>query len=261
MKNSKWFLVHGDRPAPAYRVFCFPYAGASASLAVFREWASFLPADVQLIAVELPGRGRRYGTPLVRSLHSLVEQILTAIRPLTGLPYTFVGHSIGALLAFELARAMRDKGLRLPETLLVSGKRAPQLPHKQRLHLLPDNELILALKDYNGTPDAVLEHPELMELFLPILRADFSLAETYRHIPAAPLPIPIHAYGGVDDPGVKQECLEPWRSHTSTDFNLEMLPGDHFFIEKEARQAMRERLVARIVETRNKNAQMPPVFA
>jgi medium-chain acyl-[acyl-carrier-protein] hydrolase len=226
------------------RLFCFPYAGGSAGLTVFREWATELREAVEVLALETPGRGRRYGEPLIGDLHELTARLRSEIAPLLDLPCVFFGHSVGALVSFELCRALQVDGKPLPELLIASGKRAPHLPHAHRLHLLPDPQLIEALKQYNGTPDDVLKNSELMELFLPVLRADFSLAETYVHQRSAPLPLPIHALGGVEDGGVERESLEAWREHSADGFVCEMFAGDHFFLQGEARAAVRERICA-----------------
>lgn len=226
------------------RLFCFPYAGGSAGLTVFREWATELPESVEVLALEMPGRGRRYGEPLIGDLRKLTASLRSEIAPLLDLPCVFFGHSVGALVSFELCRALQAAGKPMPELLIASGKRAPHLPHRHRLHLLPDPQLIEALKQYNGTPDDVLKNSELMELFLPVLRADFSLAETYVHERSAPLPLPIHALGGVGDGDVQRTCLEAWSEHSAEGFVCEMFAGDHFFLQGEGRAAVRERVCA-----------------
>jgi medium-chain acyl-[acyl-carrier-protein] hydrolase len=244
MAGAEWFIHWRKTRHPLLQFFCFPYAGASASLGIFREWTTSLPDCVDVAVVELPGRGRRYGEPLMPSLDSVVNELAGAFTTQIKSPYICFGHSIGALIAFELMRKLDSINHRLADLLIVSAKRAPQLPHNHRLHLLPDPELVEALKDYNGTPADVLENSELMQLFLPILRADFSLAETYEHISAPPLDVPIHAFGGLEDPGVSEACLIDWSVHTSMKFGLDMFDGDHFFIHEEGRESVRERVVS-----------------
>lgn len=248
MVNSEWYVCARQVSRPAFRLFCFPYAGSSGSLSVFREWARALPAWIEVLTLELPGRGRRYGQPLLSSLTDVSSRLVQVTAPLTDLPYAFAGHSIGALIAFELTRALRSRVARLPRALLVSGKRAPQLPHPQRLHQLPEAQLVEALREYNGTPSEVLQNPELMELFLPILRADFALAETYVHRSEAPFAIPLHAFGGHEDAGVGQDCLRAWGSHTTGTFSCEMFPGDHFFLQGEGRQQLQARVVDLVMQ-------------
>lgn len=227
-----------DRAGPRtrLRLFCFPYAGGGA--AVYRGWSAYLPPEVQLCAVHLPGRGNRFGEPAVSSAGVLVETLAADLGPYFDLPFAFFGHSMGALVGFELTRHLRDRGLPLPEHLLVSGRRAPQRPNEKRpLHALPEDEFLHELRELDGTPEEILREPELMELFSPILRADFQLCETYAFVPGEPLEVPITAFGGLEDRDVTRDDLLAWREHTRGGFRLRMFPGGHFFLHA-ARQSL-----------------------
>ncbi|HEX2091625.1 MAG TPA: thioesterase II family protein [Longimicrobiaceae bacterium] len=211
------------------RLFCFPYAGGGA--AVFRSWSSTLPPEVQLCPVHLPGRGNRFVEPPVTRLSVLVDLLAGELAPYLDIPFAFFGHSMGALVAFELARRLRDESRVLPEYLLVSGRRAPQCPSDKRpLHALPEGEFQEELRNLNGTPEEILQHPELMELFAPILRADFEICETYSYVEGEPLDLPVSAFGGLADPDVSREHLSGWKEHTRGPFRLRMFPGGHFFL-------------------------------
>lgn len=213
------------------RLFCFPYAGGEALS--FRDWAENLPSLVDVYAVQLPGRGGRITEPLFTSLSPLIEVIVKALLPHLDKPFAFFGHSMGALISFELARLLsRENGLQ-PTHLFVSGRRAPQLADKERItYNLPEQEFIEELRRLNGTPDEVIEQPELMEVMLPIVRADFKLCQTYVYSPGPPLSCPITAFGGLEDKEVTREHLEAWREQSSATFSLRMLPGDHFFLRE-----------------------------
>jgi medium-chain acyl-[acyl-carrier-protein] hydrolase len=146
-------------------------------------------------------------------------------------PFAFFGHSLGAIVAFELARNIRRVFNREPEVLCVSGRRAPQIPsNKPARYDLPKDEFIEELRRIDGTPSEVLEHEELMELVLPLLRADFQLIETYEYREDAPLGCPIVAYAGRSDDEASEELMSGWRSQTTSDFALHVVPGDHFFL-------------------------------
>lgn len=149
------------------------------------------------------------------------------------LPFAFFGHSVGALISFELARKLRERQLPTPLHLFVSARRAPQIPKpKSPVHQLPDPAFVESVRRYSGTPQQVLQDPELRSLFLPILRADLAVDETYVYLPQAPLDCSISALGGLCDPEVNMEELEAWREQTTKKFTLFMFPGDHFFLKQ-----------------------------
>jgi surfactin synthase thioesterase subunit len=219
------------------RLFCFPFAGGSAHM--FRHWQGILPEQIDLCLVHLPGR-RHLATerPFTR-LDLLVDAIAQAIVPEVFRPFAFYGHSMGALIAYELARTLRVRYDCEPTQLFLSGRRAAQLSHVgRRTYDLPDSEFLKEIESLNGTPRDLLDDPEARKLFLPLLRADFELAETYNYKPSAPLSCPMIVYGGVDDPQVSEADLAVWRQQTTGEFLLRVLPGDHFFIRSNERAFM-----------------------
>ncbi|OKH43166.1 putative thioesterase [Calothrix sp. HK-06] len=239
--STRWICNQPNRQA-SKRMFCFPYAGAGAS--VFRNWSNQLLPEVEICPIQLPGREGRMAEPLFTKLSPLVEALSKALLPYLDLPFTFFGHSMGALVSFEVARFLQSHYNISPKHLFVSGRQAPQLrSSKPPIHQLPDNLFIEELRRYNGTPEMVLQNHELLSLFLPILRADFAINDTYTHT-NMPLNCPITAFGGLQDSGVSLTDIAAWRYQTNSDFSMHMFPGDHFFIKNE-----REQLLLLIAET------------
>lgn len=218
-------------PTVSLRLFCLPYAGGGAR--IFWRWPQQLPRTIEVCPIELPGRGSRMQEPPLTNLLALVRDMAYSIRPNLDRPFALFGHSMGALLGFELARLLRREEGVGPVGLFVSGCGAPQI-HYGGLptYDLPDSELLEELRCLNGTPKEVLDNPELMQLMLPLLRADFEMIETYTYFPEPPLDCPISAFGGLRDPKTKLEHLVPWRDQTTARFTLRMLNGDHFFLHQ-----------------------------
>ncbi len=226
---NSWFAYPKPNPQASLRLFCFPYAGGRAS--VFRTWPEGLPTTVEVCPVQLPGRGSRLREAPFTRLSPLVQAIAQALLPHLDKPFAFFGHCVGALVSFELARQLRRQYGLSPAHFFVSGCGTPQIPDPNPLiHALPDSAFLEELRRRNGTPQEILEDPEMMQLLLPILRADFLMYETYTYTSEAPLDCPISAFGGLQDHAVSRERLEAWREQTSASFSLRMLPGNHFFL-------------------------------
>ncbi|HEX5870377.1 MAG TPA: thioesterase domain-containing protein [Longimicrobium sp.] len=224
-----WAVYPSRNPDARLRLFCFPYAGGGAS--IFNGWPRGLPPEVEVVAVQPPGREARIGEKPYGDLAQLVDAMHPQLLPHFDKPFAFYGHSNGGLMAFELARTLRRTGGPMPRHLFIGGRPAPQVDvENEMVHALPHDEFIAALRRFSGTPEEILQHAEIMELIEPLLRADFSLGETYRWVPEAPLDLPISAYHGVGDEEVSQDQVEAWRAQTSREFHFKLFPGDHFFI-------------------------------
>ena len=226
---DSWIAFHKPNPQARLRLFCFPYAGSSA--AIFRTWPHHLPAYVEVCPIEFPGRGTRLMEAPFTQLTPLVHALAQVLGPLLNKPFALFGHSLGALVGFELARQLRRQFDVQPVRLLVSAAPAPQTPPRHRpIHAVPDGEFLEELRRLNGTPGEVLKHAELMRIMLPILRADFAVYETYAYSHESPFACGISSFGGVQDHRVNRDDLDGWREQTTASFSLRMLPGDHFFL-------------------------------
>lgn len=230
---SPWLVFPKPNPGAETRLFCFPYAGAGP--VVYRAWPESLPTTVEVITIHYPGRESRFREPLFEALQPLVDALAGDIVPFLDRPYAFFGHSMGALVAFELARKLRALGARLPEHLFVSARRAPHIPERlPPIHGLDDPAFTAAVQQrYNGIPPVILEDPELLALFLPMLKADFSVIENYCYTPGAPLDFPVTTFAGLQDPGINQQELQGWQEHTTRPLNRYTFPGDHFYLQNQ----------------------------
>jgi medium-chain acyl-[acyl-carrier-protein] hydrolase len=230
---ARWFLPVRAIPASerALRVLCLPYAGAP--LRCFRWLEACAGDDVELWTASLPGRAMRYGEPAHTSVASIVAALLEELSALCDEPYVLYGHSMGTVLAFELARAARQRGLRLPVALVLSGARSPDqflVPCDPPRWRLPQAQFVDYLRLLGGMPAEVLAYPELLNLALPALRADYEACETYLLQPQPPLPVAMAVLGGTDDREVTVESQQGWRAHAAGPFVHRSFLGDHFFI-------------------------------
>jgi medium-chain acyl-[acyl-carrier-protein] hydrolase len=228
-----WVSCVRPDPAAPWRLWCLPFAGGGAS--AWNPWNARLAGVAEIAALRPPGRESRLREPPAGQWAPLVEHLLREMEPHLGRRYALAGHSLGAMLAFELARLARARGLPEPAALIVSGARAPDAPRREPdLHALPDGEFIEELdRRYQGIPPGVRSEPELLALLLPVMRADLTVFETYAHAPGAPLAIPVLAMSGESDPHVSRAEALAWGEHTTGRFEAEFFPGGHFFIQSQ----------------------------
>lgn len=226
--RSEWLIFPKPNPQAKLRLFCFPYAGGGAS--VFRSWSDHLPAQVEICAVQLPGRENRLKDMPFTRLAPLAQAIAAELPLYLDRPFALFGHSLGAAIAFEVASLLRQREGVLPVCLFASGRVAPHLPDPEMIHHLPDNLFIDRLRDYNGTPEDILQNDELMHFLLPMLRADFEVNETYISTQSKLLDCPIYAFRGSQDDIMTFEEVAAWGEQTNDSFTLRTIPGDHFFI-------------------------------
>jgi surfactin synthase thioesterase subunit len=214
------------------RLFCFPYAGAGAS--VFRNWQEELPSTIEVVPVLLPGRESRWSDQPIADLPVLATTLAAALHPLLSQPYALFGHSMGALIAFELARVLRHRKLPPPMHLFVSAARAPHIPDREPpVHHLPDVLLWNTVsRDYGSAQDGTPLNPEMASVLLPILRADFRMCESYQPSWEDPFAFPLTAYGGFHDRRVTYADLSAWSAYTIGRFRMQLFPGGHFFLAR-----------------------------
>ena len=251
MSEGGWIFSFRPQTMPGLRLFCFPYAGRGAS--VYSSWTKSLPEEVEVCAVQLPGRENRLREPLFTHFPDLITTLVSALQPWMDRPFAFFGHSLGALISFELASELHRQGWRGPLQLFVSARRAPHLPEPHGpIADLPGKAFIEAVRHrYEGIPDAVLESEDLMEIMIPVLRADFELLEKYEFVKKESLSCPIMVLGGLQDFEIGDEELEAWRMHTRNLCNLKFFAGNHFFLnssEGEVLKFMSKELSSLLVE-------------
>jgi medium-chain acyl-[acyl-carrier-protein] hydrolase len=250
--SDNWFVCPGANPGAETRLFLFPSAGGGP--AAFGKWPAELPGTIETRIAHYPGRGSRHNEAPIKQISVLVERLSQAIQPLLDKPFAFFGHSLGGLVAFELSRQLHLQNYLKPQILFISACGAPGMPDPHPpIHALPDPEFLQAIQDLNGIPAELTNIPELMELLLPTLRADFAAVENYNYLlNDFSLDCPIIAFGGLDDPRVSSERLEGWGSHTKVGFKLKCFPGDHFFINT-ARKAVIASITDELISAHAKN--------
>lgn len=229
--SEQWLVDVQRPPAPRVELVCFPHAGGQP--AAFAEWPRRLPPDVALRAVQLPGRAQRLAEPPVADRAALIERMaapLAAAVERSSAPVIWLGHSMGAVLAFELCRALSARRLPRPALLVVAAHRPPHRPLAgPNLHSADDEAMLDDLRRVGATPPEVIADAEFMALLMPMIRADYAIAETW--CPGAvSVDVPLLALGGWSDDEVPPEAVEGWRGHTTAGFEWAMCEGDHFFL-------------------------------
>ena len=228
---SNWYLEHKRNPSSVLRLFCFHHSGGGAS--AYFPWIEQLSPHIELIAIQLPGRENRFTEPLINNLNDITAHLAEGFRYYIDKPFFVFGHSLGALLSFEFIKAIHERYAVSPLHMIVSATKAPHLPFRvKQLSKLDDTCLKEELKIYNGIDERILHNDELLDLFLPIIRSDFSICENYRYIDSKPFPFDILALAGTNDPTVNDEELLGWSAYTSGKFNPVFFPGGHFFIKE-----------------------------
>ncbi len=238
--------IRSPNPAARLRLFCFPYAGGGT--AIYRQWHQWLPPDIEVAAVQLPGREWRIQEPLLESMPAMAADACNAIGHLLDKPYALLGTSVGGTLVFEIARELRRRGLPQPVCLVPLAVGAPHTPESTLYHTMSEDELIAELRSFGVMSDEFLANKELLQLALPILKADCYAHETYAYNDEPPFDFPIWVYGGTGDETVARERLDAWGEHTTADSHTHMIPGGHLFID-EMPDMLMQSLVRRLYQS------------
>ena len=212
MGSSPFFVIPERRPASTFRLFCFPYAGGD--ITTYLPWLPLLDQRIELIIVQLPGRGRRSKEKPISQMDTLVDGLFGAMFSLLDKPFAFFGHSMGSKIGFELAKRLHQNQFPCPDHFFASGSTAPCAPrHAALVHRLPDDAFIERISKLAGIPQAVLDNQELMQFLLPTLRADFKLVETYMSKFSTTIPSRVTLLGGDRDALVTADELDKWSVH------------------------------------------------
>ena len=230
VRSGNWLVLPKTGANSRLRLFCFPYAGGGASL--FSSWSDRVPPMVEVVPLQLPGRENHLAEEPFDRIQPLIEALVQVLGPHLDLPFALFGHSMGALVSFELARELRRRGGPSPVHLFVSGARAPHLPNPDpSIRDLPDTEFLAEIDRRYGAAEQLPDNAELRQLIIPVLRADFALCEEYRYQGDDPLDCPISAFGGLNDRKATRDELAAWSAQTGGSFSLRVFPGGHFFIQ------------------------------
>ncbi|MBV7673005.1 alpha/beta fold hydrolase [Streptomyces halstedii] len=237
---NPWIRRWSGGGAARLRLICLPHAGGGASF--YRPWAALLPGEVELLAVQYPGREDRFGDPLIDTMDELVTALADVLPPLLGRPYALFGHSMGSAVAWELAHELAARGAPPPRRLFVSGRAAPGTAVSGTTHRRGDEELCAALRRMGGTSADVLDDPELRSLVLGVVRNDFRLVETHRPAVRPPLDCPVHVLTGSEDPGTSQrpgrDRTAGWADLTTAPVEVRTFPGGHFYLTPRRREVV-----------------------
>jgi surfactin synthase thioesterase subunit len=247
MSLDVWFQCLRPKPEAKVRLIAFPYAGSGAS--IYRTWGDLFSREIEVVAVQMPGREGRIREKPYSRIEALLGPLMEAVKGKMTLPTAFFGHSMGACIAFELARALRRAGGPVPTKLLISGRAAPHLADRfQPMHALPENELIAEVAArYQPIPLAILKEREVLDLTLPTFRADLEMIELRSYVHEEPLATPISAYGGRHDKLVSEDDLRAWAKQTSAAFSATLYDGDHLYLnDQRLKPALVEAISAEI---------------
>lgn len=228
--QSSWLSIFKPNPQAKLRLICIPYAGGSSRS--FWNWPQGLSNDVELVALQAPGRLSRLQEEPFNDMELLVDDLMQVLPSILDKPYIILGHSLGSRIGFEVMLRCHSQGLRLPEHFIASGSRGPHMPclEEQSYHL-PDDQFIVKLREMEGTPEELLNSTELMALLLPMIKSDFQIAETYLFNGNVSFDIPLSVFGGRDDDKADLEALESWQQHFAQPGDISLFSGGHFFID------------------------------
>lgn len=229
--NNNWIMYNQEREAPKGRLICFPYAGCAAS--IFRTWPDLLGDDIEVLPIQLPGRETRLSEKPCHDVEALIDTLFEVLHPYLNLPFAFFGHSMGTFLCYELQLKIKKELGKDAVRFFVSGGSPPNTTARLlNIARLPDKEFVDTLVEHGGIPQLIVENPDFLSFFVPIIRNDFILMESYLFKPSAPLNTPLTLLGGTRDQMISEERLKGWEEFTALECELHMFDGGHFFINE-----------------------------
>lgn len=241
-KIHPWWVTFNECLNPKLTLLCFSYAGGSPL--TFNEWHKWLDPRVRVVTILLPGRATRIMEPAIDEMDAIIDVLLPSIEQIVDGDYAMFGHSLGSKVALQLCKKLKETGGQLPSHFFASGSCAPHKPRKEKvLYNLPDNEFIKELGNLNGTPREVLENEELMQLYLPMLRADFKIADTFKYEMSSKLPVDLSIFRGEFDEDVSVEKSVAWRELFDGAYEFVQFKGGHFFVDE-----CKQQVVAKIMK-------------
>lgn len=228
-RPGRWIIEPPEVNNATVKLFCFPPAGGGA--ATFRQWPASLPPSIAVYRIQPPGRETRFYENLLLSMGDYEDALLADLLHCVDGPFAFFGHSMGSLVAYRVARRLWHEHQIAPEHLFVSAFRSPQARPPKEIHELPDANFLRELREtYDGIPEQLLDEPEVLDLMLPIVRADLTVVASHSYEPRPPLPCPITAFGGSDDRWIDETQLGEWAVQTAAEFRLRLFPGNHYYL-------------------------------
>ncbi|MFF9351272.1 thioesterase II family protein [Streptomyces sp. NPDC014734] len=231
-ENSAWIRRFHPAPESGVRLLCLPHAGGSAPF--YFPMSRALSPAVDVLCLQYPGRQDRRQDPGIDNIPDYADAIVAELKPWLDVPTAFFGHSMGAVLAYEVALRLERDGLPGPIALFASGRRAPSRYREENVHRRDDDGIVKEMQLLSGTDSRILGDEEILRMVLPAIRSDYTAVETYRSEAGAAVSAPITVFTGDSDPRTSLEEAEAWRAHTTAEFDIRVFPGGHFFLANHA---------------------------
>lgn len=254
-QKNKWFFTLKEKPESQIRVIALPFAGGGPS--AFHSWHPIFSDNIELIVINYPGRETRFTEKPVNDPEEMVSEIVNSLSDYSDKPFVLFGHSMGAMLAYFVTCELQRKQLMMPEILFVSGMRAPHIASRSEpVKQMNDEDLVNSLNKYGGMPAELFKNKELLQIFLPIIRADLEMLGRVPVEKSDNVNVPIFAYGGELDQTFTKDDLQQWDQYSDVEFKLHLMPGGHFYINQHRNELLRaiEDDISRIFSRKNGNS-------
>ena len=236
--DTPWIQYQKTSDDPSMRIFCFPYAGGSALF--YARWFRYLDENAEVFPIQLPGRESRIDEPLLRVMSVVINKIVEEISPYMTENTAFLGHSMGSMIAYEVARTLSERNMPMPKHIFLSGAVPPDMIGEcEKIHMLSDEQFCEKLKGYESITSELMKYPEFFKFFLPVIKADFELIETYRFDKKWKMPCPVTVFSGTEDPYVPENALAQWGRFCEQEPQIITYSGNHFFLKEHTAEICR----------------------